>query len=40
MRGDREVADAGPVGQDHRHGRRLTAVDSASAVQISTVLRG
>jgi hypothetical protein len=26
MRGDREVADARPIGQDHRHGRRVAAV--------------
>ena len=26
MRGDREVADARPVGQDHRHGRRVAPV--------------
>ncbi len=26
MRGDREVTDAGPVGQDHRHGRRVAPV--------------
>jgi hypothetical protein len=26
MRGDREVAHTGPVGQDHRHGRGVAAV--------------
>lgn len=26
MRGDLEVADARPIGQDHRHGRRVATV--------------
>ncbi len=29
MRGDGEIADARAIGQDHRHGRRLSAVATA-----------